>query len=431
MSDTGRGERAPAVAMERPPAYPQGRALQEGIAHRKRVGRVVQAVLLVAIVVATMALTALLANIVDQAFGYVAVESQVDPRALGPEGQPLGELAPDTLVSVLAERLSPNLLRRLDGERPLAERSRDDLEDLVVEYVVRPRIVASWSLSASLLRRGAIADEVQRRHPDARLEFRSWVNVDLLTRPQSGDPERAGIRPALLGSLWMMAITIVFAFPVGVGSAIYLEEYAEDTLLRRVIETNIDNLAGVPSIIYGMLGLAVFVRALQPLSSGAVFGVVDPANASGRTVLAAGLTLGLLVLPLVIISAREAVRAVPLSRRQASYALGATRWQTVWHHVIPGALPGILTGTILAVSRAIGETAPLVVVGASTFVSVDPTSPFAKFTALSVQVYQWTLRPQSQFRNLAAATILVLLVVLLALNASAVILRNRLRRELS
>lgn len=431
MSDTGSRERTPAVAMERVSFYPQGRALQEGIARRKRVGRIVQAVLLAAIVVATMALTALLANIIDQAFGYVAVVNQVDPRALGPEGQPLGELAPDALVSVLAERLSPNLLRRLDGERPLAERGREELEGLVMEYVVRPRIVASWSLSASLFQRDTIADEVQGRYPGARLEFRSWVNAGLLTRPQSGDPEGAGIRPALLGSLWMMAITILFAFPVGVGAAIYLEEYAEDTLLRRVIETNIDNLAGVPSIIYGMLGLAVFVRALQPLSSGAVFGVVDPANASGRTVLAAGVTLGLLVLPLVIISAREAVRAVPLSRRQASYALGATRWQTVWHHVIPGALPGILTGTILAVSRAIGETAPLVVVGASTFVAIDPTGPFAKFTALPVQVYQWTLRPQSQFRNLAAATILVLLVLLLAMNASAVILRNRLRRELS
>jgi phosphate transport system permease protein len=179
-----------------------------------------------------------------------------------------------------------------------------------------------------------------------------------------------------------------------------------------------------------MLGLAIFVRALEPLTSGAISGFVDPTTANGRTVLSAGMTLGLLILPLIIINAQEAIRAVPDSLRKASYGLGATKWQTVWYHVLPNALPGILTGTILAVSRAIGETAPLVVVGASTFITVDPTSPFSKFTTLPIQIYQWTARPQDEFRNIAAAAIIVLLILLLSLNATAVLLRNRFSRRM-
>jgi phosphate transport system permease protein len=208
-----------------------------------------------------------------------------------------------------------------------------------------------------------------------------------------------------------------------------LEEYADNNRFNRLIETNINNLAGVPSIIYGMLGLVIFVRALEILTSGKLFGAGDPTTANGRTIVSAGLTLGLLILPLLIINAREAIRAVPGSLRQASYGLGATKWQTVWSHVLPGALPGILTGTILAISRAIGETAPLVVIGASTFIVVDPNGPFAKFTTLPIQIYQWTSRPQAEFRNLAAAAILVLLILLLSLNATAVLLRNRFSRQ--
>jgi phosphate transport system permease protein len=177
------------------------------------------------------------------------------------------------------------------------------------------------------------------------------------------------------------------------------------------------------------LGLAIFVRTLEPLTSGKIFGLVDPTTANGRTVLSGGLTLGLLVLPIIIINAQEAIRAVPRSLRNASFGVGATKWQTVWSHVLPTAIPGILTGTILAVSRAIGETAPLVVVGASTAISFDPNSPFSKFTTLPMQIYQWTSRPQDEFRSLAAAAILVLLVLLLSLNASAVLLRNRFSRR--
>jgi phosphate transport system permease protein len=175
-----------------------------------------------------------------------------------------------------------------------------------------------------------------------------------------------------------------------------------------------------------MLGLAIFVRVLEGFTSGAAFGLIDDTTtANGRTIISAGLTLGLLILPIIIINSQEAIRAVPSSLRQASYGLGATRWQTIWHHVLPNALPGILTGTILSMSRAIGETAPLVVVGASTFITVDPSGPFSKFTVLPIQIYQWTSRPQDEFRNIAAAAIIVLLVMLLTLNATAVFLRNR------
>jgi len=224
-------------------------------------------------------------------------------------------------------------------------------------------------------------------------------------------------------------ITILFAFPIGVGAALYLEEYAGDHWINRVIQTNINNLAGVPSIIYGILGLAIFVRTLEPLTSGSIFGLVDPTTANGRTVLSAGLTLGLLVLPLIIINSQEAIRSVPQSLRNAGYGLGATKWQITWVHVLPNAMPGILTGTILAISRAIGETAPLVVVGASTAISFDPSSPFSKFTTLPIQIYQWTARPQPEWQHLAGAAILVLLVLLLSLNAVAIVMRNKLSHK--
>ncbi|MCY3832741.1 MAG: ABC transporter permease subunit [Chloroflexi bacterium] len=345
-----------------------------------------------------------------------------------------------------------------------------------------------------------------------------------------------------------MAVVALTALPIGVGAAIYLEEYAQHGFINRLIETNVRNLAGVPSIIYGMLGLAIFVRALAPVTSGIIFGynfdapsvetvieriaphfdgeirfdggaftsdsdeidapmlarvvdvflrfgspslamlgnssVVDMSQAlaealaievdvtftgadeahdidargsayrfdvaadapisddtfdqlmaslvrlnsfspNGRTLISAGLTLALLILPIIIINAQEAIRAVPAAIREASYGLGATRWQTIWRSVLPAALPGIMTGTILSVSRAVGETAPLIVVGAATFLVADPTSPFSQFTALPIQIYQWTARPQGQFADIAAAAIIVLLALMLTLNAAAIFLRNR------
>lgn len=396
------------------------------LATRHRIGLAVHWLFQASTIVGIIALTALLYTIIVQSFGLVAVQNQVDPATLAVNGVPLEELTKEQLLAILNERVSANVLRRLDSEKPFTERSREDLYGLVVERVIKPEIVASWSLSESLLRRATIERTVAEKYPGAKLEWRAWLNLDFIRRPQSSTPALAGVRTAILGSLWTIAITIVVAFPLGVGAAVYLEEYARDTWITRIIMTNINNLGGVPSIIYGMLGLAIFVRALEPVTSGVLFGVVsDPTTANGRTILSAGLTLALLVLPLLIINAQEAIRAVPRSLREASYALGATRWQTIWSHVLPNALPGILTGTILALSRAIGETAPLVVVGASTFVALDPRGPFSKFTTLPMQIYQWTARPQDQFRNIAAAAIIVLLVLLLSLNAAAILLRNR------
>ena len=288
---------------------------------------------------------------------------------------------------------------------------------------------ASWSLFESIFNRQEIEAEAAAI-PNADLQFKSWVSWQFLTSAQSSNPLQSGIRTAIIGSLWVTLIAFLLAVPLGVAAAIYLEEYSTGKgWFDRIVETNINNLAGVPSIIYGMLGLAVFVRFLGPATSGLLFGYGDPSTANGRTIVSAGLTLGLLILPLVIINAREAIRAVPRAMREGSYGLGATRWQTVWHHVLPSAIPGILTGVILSVSRAFGETAPLIVVGVSTFVVVDPDGPFSKFTTLPAQIYQWTSRPQQEFQHLAAAAILVLLVLLIMLNAFAIWLRNRYSRR--
>jgi phosphate transport system permease protein len=383
----------------------------------------------VSTVIGILALIALILNIINSAFGYVAYEARVDPDTLTVDGVPLTEQSKEQLVALLQSTLSRGAYNKLENEKPFAARSREEVYQIVLERIIRPEVVQVWNLCPSLTQADQIRATMAAEHPDAELDFVSWLNTGFVSRPQTSEAFTAGVRTAILGSLWTILFTILLAFPIGVGAAIYLEEYASDTWFNRLIQTNINNLAGVPSIVYGILGLAIFVRALEPLTSGEVFGLVDPTTANGRTVLSAGLTLGLLVLPIIIINAQEAIRAVPRSLRNASYGVGATKWQTVWSHVLPSALPGILTGTILAVSRAIGETAPLVVVGASTAISFDPDSPFSKFTTLPIQIYQWTSRPQDEFRSLAAATILVLLILLLSLNASAVLLRNRFSRK--
>lgn len=247
-----------------------------------------------------------------------------------------------------------------------------------------------------------------------------WLDWQFISSYPSRRPQDAGILAALVGSVVLVALTALISFPIGVSAAIYLEEYPTQGRLTRFIQANIANLAGVPSIVYGLLGLAVFVRT---------FGL-------GRSILAGALTMSLLILPIIIISAQEAIRAVPPSLRQASFALGATRWQTIWNQVLPTAFPGILTGTILALSRAIGETAPLITIGALTFIAflpVSATPPFvdvsSPFTVLPIQIFNWTSRPQPEFRNIAAAGIVVLLVILLGMNSIAIILRNRLSRR--
>ena len=237
------------------------------------------------------------------------------------------------------------------------------------------------------------------------------LNLDLLTNFPSRRPARSGAQSAIMGTIWLMGIVMATAVPLGFGAAIYLEEYADPKRwYNRLIELNIQNLAAVPSIVYGILGLAFLARG--------PFGL-------GRTLLAGGLTLTLLVLPIVIISGREAIRAVPNSIRQASLALGATKWQTVSRQVLPAAIPGMATGTILGLSRAIGETAPLILLGALTFVTFNPDGLTSQFTALPVQIFNWISRPQEEFKVLAAAAIVVLLVVLVAMNSVAIWLRNR------
>lgn len=403
---------------------PSDEALRANIASRRRRGALYRWMLLSSIVIAMLALTTLLLNIANDSFGYVALEYRRDPDTLGPA--PFAELDRDQLIAIVQENVSRNRLRVLEREEPLANRSDEELRVLILEEVARERVVESHTLAESLFNRSALLADIQERRPNATIEFRSWLSWSFLTTPMASRPEFAGIRTALMGSLWMISITILVAFPLGVGAAIYLEEYAPQNRLTRIIQTNINNLAGVPSIIYGMLGLAIFVRALGHITSGNAFGVP---NDNGRTILSASLTMALLVLPLIIINAQEAIRAVPRSLRQASYALGATKWQTIWHHVLPVAFPGILTGNILAMSRAIGETAPLIVVGASTFITFDPSGPFSKFTVLPIQIYNWTTQPQAEFRSIAAAAIIVLLVMLLSLNSVAIVLRNKLRKS--
>lgn len=408
------------------------------------------------LLIAFAVLILLLLNIVNQSFGLVAQRFAVDPDTLA--GKPLIELSAPELAEVLLQNAPRRLLvlvrdNLFSGDptnftsttfgeivgaggsvpeelrdltpRDLTESDRaaafatllgtnltvEELQALVDFEIVKTEIDKGWPLHESLLNRAAIEDEVARNYPGAELVLKSWLSPRFIASPLSAKPVETGIRQAVLGTVWLLLFTVLIAFPLGVGAAIYLEEYAEDTWYNRLIETNIRNLAGVPSIIYGMLGLTVFVRALEGFTG-------------GRSILSGALTLSLLILPIIIINAREALRAVPSTIREASYGLGATRWQTISRQVFPTALPGIMTGTILGLSRAIGETAPLFGI-ATTFINTDPTSPFSRFTVLPIQIYSWTGQPSELFRFNASATIILLLVILLTMNSIAIVIRNR------
>ncbi|MDX1690519.1 MAG: phosphate ABC transporter permease PstA [Acidimicrobiia bacterium] len=455
--------------------FPDGDEYLTLLDRRTRRGTIAKFGFLGLLVIAVLALASLLLTIVDDSFGLVAVVNEKEPEAVvrdlgyDPARVTLDSLSKEDLVTALSGAINRNVGRRLEREQRFFEdrlafesqetwdelcasddpvpgctrgaRSQGDVLLLVKERVVVPDIIASNGFFPSVFDGDGFRERVReafetspQRFGDytvdqVRFQWRAWLNMEFLTSPSSSIPELAGIRTAILGSAWLILFAVLFAVPVGVGAAIYLEEFARKNRINDFIQTNINNLAGVPSIIYGMLGLAVFVRLFEPFTSGSLFGAEGAG--SGRTVLSAGLTLGLLTLPVVIISSQEAIRAVPNSLRQAGMALGATRWQTVRSHVLPVAIPGILTGAILAIARAIGETAPLLLVGAAGFITADPSGPFSKFTALPIQIFQWTSLPQEEFRNLAAAASLALLVMLLALNAVAVILRNRYSRRLS
>ena len=245
----------------------------------------------------------------------------------------------------------------------------------------------------------------------------SMLSLEFLTSfPSQIFPENGGIYPALIGSVWLLGLTALISVPLGLGAAVYLEEYAEDTPINRIIEINISNLAGVPSVIYGLLGLGIFVQLLAPVTG-------------GGSVLTGALTLSLLILPVIIVATREALRAIPGSIREGGYALGATRWEVIWSHLLPRAMPGALTGIILALSRAVGEAAPILVVGVSLYQTYATTSPFDGYMALPTQIYDWISRPQQIFQDSAAAGIVVVMAVLLIANSVAIVLRNRFQRQ--
>ena len=245
----------------------------------------------------------------------------------------------------------------------------------------------------------------------------SMLSLEFLTSfPSQIFPENGGIYPALIGSVWLLGLTALISVPLGLGAAVYLEEYAEDTPINRIIEINISNLAGVPSVIYGLLGLGIFVQFLAPVTG-------------GGSVLTGALTLSLLILPVIIVATREALRAIPASIREGGFALGATRWEVIRSHLLPMALPGALTGIILALSRAIGEAAPLLVVGVSLYQTYATAGPFDGYMALPTQIYDWISRPQQIFQDSAAAGIVVVMAVLLLANSAAIVLRNRFQKR--
>jgi phosphate transport system permease protein len=282
------------------------------------------------------------------------------------------------------------------GRRPRGDKVRGTLFYILLLISVAVGFILLFVLLADVVQKGV-----------------GYLDETFFTQPSSSNPQNAGARPAILGTIYLMILLLVMVVPIGVGTAIYLEEYANrERWYNRFLELNIQNLAAVPSIVYGILGLAFLVRGIG----------------LGRVLLAGALILTLLVLPTVIVASREAIRAVPDSIRQGAFALGATQWQVVSRQVLPAAIPGIATGSILALARAIGETAPLLLVGALTYVAVNPTL-MGSFTALPIQIYQWIARPQDEFRLLAAAGIIVLLVILLTMNAFAIWLRNRYQRR--
>jgi phosphate transport system permease protein len=273
------------------------------------------------------------------------------------------------------------------------------------------RLLASFGLLGMLLALAALSVLIY----DVLHDGMGRISWSFLTSEPSRRAESAGIYTAIVGSVYVIGLTALISVPLGVAAAIHLEEYGTRGRLSRLIEINIANLAGVPSIIYGLLGLGLFVRTMR----------------MGPSVLAGASTLALLALPVIIISTREALRAVPKSLREGSYALGATKWQTIWYQVLPAAFPNMLTGLILALSRAVGETAPLVTIGALTYVPFLPESVWSPFTVLPIQIFAWVSRPQVAFAQNAAAGIIVLLVLLLAMNATAIVLRDRFQKRLS
>lgn len=353
----------------------------------------------------------------------------IDPARLS--GEPVsslfaGKAYPAEIADLKFSDLTvPQLIQLLESNI-----NQSQLYHMVVRDVLQPRIPRSWTLLEGIFSWNQIETEVQAKYPGETLTWHSWFSWAFVSAELTSDPSTTGLRMAIVGTVYILILTVLISIPLGIGAAIYLEEYAKHSRFTTLLETIIRNLAGVPSIIYGMLGLSLFVRALGDeagITNGRVFGITDT---NGRTILSASLTMSLLILPVIIINSQEAIRAVPASLREASYGIGATKWQTVWRTVLPAGLPGILTGVILSLARAVGETAPLLVVGGLTFLTVDPNSIFSKFSVIPIQIFSWTSEPNPQFKNVAAAAIITLLGILLTLNAAAIILRQRYSKKL-
>lgn len=462
-------------------------AHDENTRRRQRVATVGRGVLFTSLILGLLALIAIFVNVLDKVGGYAVYGFKIDPLTITPSrpleelsreelldlainnvppdrlefipedygapldqlsqeqlvnvlyneapfpekltAKPLEDLTRDELIDVLRRKLTANRFAQLDAELPLAQRSREELIEIIENEILLESVVKQWFLFESLFRRDEILAEIRRDYEGAEYEFKWWLTPQFITSQQASRPETTGLRTALLGSLYIVVLTLIIAVPIGVAAGTYLEEFAGKSRLGEIIQTNIYNLAGVPSIIYGMLGLAVFARALREITTGAVFGVPNPPP-NGRTIITAAMTMALLILPLIIVNTQEAIRAVPQALRDAALAVGATKWETVWHHVLPVAAPGILTGTILATARALGETAPLIVVGAAAVVTQDPTGIFSSYTVLPIQIYTWTRLPEQTFTRVASAAVIVLLVVVLTVNMTAIILRNRLRKQI-
>ncbi len=469
------------------PAEPLEIGADPSVRRRQRVGAAGQASLFLSLVIALVALIVLLLDVVNKIGGMVVYGFKIDPLTIVPSipleelsreellqiindnvpperlaelpeelgtnlenlttdellniiyaevpnvdtltARPFDVLADQELIDILAQNLTTTRFEQLNAERPFASLTRDELIELIEQEVLLESVVKSWPLYPSLFNRAAIEEEIRINYPDAEYDFRWWLTPEFITGELTSRAETSGLRPALIGSVLLISLTILFAVPIGIAAGVYLEEFAGKSRLSALIQTNIYNLSGVPSIVYGMLGVAIFVRALSEFTTGRAFGVPEPLP-NGRTIISGALTMALLILPLIIINTQEAIRAVPQGLRDGSLALGATKWQTVWNHILPVAFPSILTGIILGISRAVGETAPLIVVGAATFVTSDPHSLFSAFTVLPMQIYGWAKLPEDTFRNISAAAIVVLLVVVLSFNLTAIILRNRLRKSL-
>jgi phosphate transport system permease protein len=447
---------------------------KRGMARRKAQSNVWAGLFLGANVFALIALVVLFLNIVNQSFGYVVYTYEIKPTELTKDfgGKPINQLSQAEVLTILEKNVEfsrlrvlvrDNLIgRNIDrtrltsepmktliagkkystevGEKKFAELNQQDAVKLLTDNLSQAQLVRvlerdvtqataakSWTLSESLLQKAEIDKTVASDYPNAVVEWRAWLNLDFLTSELTAEPATTGLRMSLIGSAWIIILTILIALPLGVGAAIYLEEYAQKNRLNSIIETNIRNLSGVPSIIYGMLGLAVFARTFEFFTSGQFLGITD---SSGRSVISAAFTMALLILPVVVINSQEAIRAVPPSIREASFGVGATKWQTIYRQVLPAAVPGILTGLILSISRAIGETAPLLVVGGLTFMTIDPNGPFSKFSVVPIQIFSWTGDANQSFRNVAAAAIIILLVLLLSLNTIAILIRQRFSKTL-